>query len=416
MAQLISTDEKVEKFILVAVQTDENPEAELSLKELGALAETAGALVLGRIIQNRQDSDPKTYIGKGKIEEVKALILSAGADGIICDDELSPGQCRNLEDALGAKVLDRTLLILDIFALHATTSEGRLQVLMAQLKDRQTRLSGQGTALSRLGGGIGTRGPGESKLESDRRVLKNRISMLRSELDDIAVTRETERKKRQGANIPVVAIVGYTNAGKSTLLNYLTGAGVLAEDKLFATLDATTRKLTLNDGGKILLTDTVGFISKLPHHLVDAFRSTLEEARYADIILHIVDASNDDAALQMKVVYDTLEKLGIGNRPVICAMNKLDLCAPGTVIKDLKADRTVRISAKTGAGVDDLLKAVSDTVKGLKKLLTVTLSYNNAGGLSQIHQFGHIIREEYREDGIYIQAMVPEAVAKKYQQ
>jgi GTP-binding protein HflX len=213
-----------------------------------------------------------------------------------------------------------------------------------------------------------------------------------------------------------VAIVGYTNAGKSTLLNYLTGAGVLAEDKLFATLDATTRKLTLNDGGKILLTDTVGFISKLPHHLVDAFRSTLEEARYADIILHIVDASNDDAALQMKVVYDTLEKLGIGNRPVICAMNKLDLCAPGTVIKDLKADRTVRISAKTGAGVDDLLKAVSDTVKGLKKLLTVTLSYNNAGGLSQIHQFGHIIREEYREDGIYIQAMVPEAVAKKYQQ
>ena len=288
-----------ERVVLVGVQTDDHDNVEESLDELKELASTAGAVTVGRIIQNRESVHPGTYIGKGKIEEVRALVYAMDATGIICDDELSPAQLNNLERELDCKVMDRTLLILDIFAARAITSEGKIQVELAQLRYRSARLVGLRESLSRLGGGIGTRGPGEKKLEMDRRLIKNRIAQLNRELREVKRHRELTREQRTKNRIPVVAIVGYTNAGKSTLLNTLTGAGVLQEDQLFATLDPTTRSRKLPSGQEILLTDTVGFIRKLPHHLIDAFKSTLEEAKYADLILHVVDASNPQMDEQM---------------------------------------------------------------------------------------------------------------------
>lgn len=333
------------------------------------------------------------------------------ATGIICDDELSPAQMKNLEAALGCKVMDRTMLILDIFAQHAVTREGKIQVELAQLKYRQTRLIGMHDALSRLGGGIGTRGPGEKKLEMDRRLIKSRIAQLNKELADVKKSREVARSLRSKSPVPVAAIVGYTNAGKSTLLNYLTDAGVLSENMLFATLDPTTRNLKLESGEEILLTDTVGFIRKLPHHLVDAFRSTLEEAKYADIILHVVDAANGEAEAQMYVVYETLRQLGIKEKTVITVLNKQDLLTEEKTIKDLKADRIVKISAKTGEGVKELLSVVAEVLRESKVLVERLFSYGEAGKLALVRKYGQLLGEEYREDGIFVRAYVPKEIS-----
>ena len=314
MAEMIELSKEIEKVILVGVSVEENDDMEKSLDELEELARTAGAVTVGRVIQKREQIHPGTYVGKGKIDEIKELLWETEAIGIICDDELSPAQLGNLQDALDTKVMDRTLIILDIFAERASTSEGKIQVELAQLKYRQSRLVGLGKSLSRLGGGIGTRGPGEKKLEMDRRLIKGRIAQLNRELKEVKRHREVTREQRNRNHLPVVAIVGYTNAGKSTLLNKLTGASVLEEDKLFATLDPTTRGLKLQSKQEILLTDTVGFIRKLPHHLIEAFKSTLEEAKYADIILHVVDASNPQLDEQMHIVYETLAAVGSGKQ------------------------------------------------------------------------------------------------------
>ena len=316
---MFETEEQKERIILVAVATADGDDTEQSLDELEELGQTAGAVTVAKVIQNREKVHAGTYVGKGKIEEIKNLAISLDADAVVCDDELSPAQYHNLQDALEIKVIDRTVMILDIFAKRASTSEGKLQVELAQLRYRASHLVGGRSELSRLGGGIGTRGPGEQKLEMDRRLIKERITLVKRELEQVKRTRELTRKKRQENPTPVVAIVGYTNAGKSTLLNYLTGAGVLSEDQLFATLDPTTRKLVREDGEEMLFTDTVGFIRKLPHHLIRAFRSTLEEAKYADIILHVVDCSNPDLDMQMYTVYETLRKLEIGDKQIVTA-------------------------------------------------------------------------------------------------
>ncbi len=371
------------------------------------LAKTAQADTLATFIQTRESAHPGTYIGKGKIEEVAQAVRELGADGIICDDELSPAQMKNLEAALGCKVMDRTMLILDIFAQHAVTREGKIQVELAQLKYRQTRLIGMRDALSRLGGGIGTRGPGEKKLEVDRRLIKSRIAQLNRELSEVKKNREVARSLRSKNPVPVVAIVGYTNAGKSTLLNYLTGAGVLSQDMLFATLDPTTRNLKLAGGEEILVTDTVGFIRKLPHHLVDAFRSTLEEAKYSDLILHVVDASGEEAETQMHVVYETLYQLGIKDKTVVTVFNKMDLADPDRMIKDRRADCAVRISAKTGEGVEKLLEKIGEILKEKQVLLEKVFLYNESGQIALVRKYGQILAQEYREDGIFVSAYVP---------
>ncbi len=405
--RLYDTEERQERIILVGVETAEGDDTRQSLEELEELGQTAGAVTVGMVIQKRERMHPGTYIGKGKIEEVAQLVRSRQADTVVCDDELSPAQLRNLSDALDVKVIDRTVMILDIFAKHATTNEGKLQVELAQLRYRSSHLIGERSELSRLGGGIGTRGPGEQKLEQDRRLIRNRISQLKKELEQVTRTRTLTRKKRQENSIPVVAIVGYTNAGKSTLLNYLTGAGVLSQDKLFATLDPTTRKLTTEEGEEFLLTDTVGFIRKLPHHLIQAFRSTLEEAKYADIILHVVDCSNPDMDAQMFTVYETLHRLAVGDKKIITAFNKIDLSDNADVLKDLKADRTVRISAKTGDGIPDLIEAISKTAREGKLVVEKTFSYAEAAGISTVRGIGKILEEDYRNEGIYIKAEIP---------
>ena len=321
---MIRTEEIKEKLLLVGVSAQDGDDTEDSLEELAELVETAGAEAVGAVIQKRERVHPATYIGKGKAEELKELLWETQADGIVCDDELSPAQLRNLSDMLEVKVMDRTLVILDIFAMRSSSSEGKIQVELAQLKYRASRLTGMGKAMSRLGGGIGTRGPGEKKLEMDRRLIGNRISQLKKELEEVNRHREVARGQRIKNNIPVAAIVGYTNAGKSTLLNTLTDAKVLEEDMLFATLDPTTRLLALSGKQQILLTDTVGFIRKLPHHLIEAFKSTLEEARYADYIIHVVDVSNPQADKQMHIVYDTLHSLGIEDKRIVTLFNKQD--------------------------------------------------------------------------------------------
>ena len=389
MADFYENQEQEEKVLLIGVSTqDEDMEA--SLDELGELADTAGAVVLGRVIQNREAAHPGTYIGKGKIEEVRLLAEELGADGVICDDELSPAQLRGLEKELELKVMDRTLVILDIFAKHATTREGKLQVEMAQLGYRLARLSGLGKSLSRLGGGIGTRGPGEKKLETDR------------ELKQMQLHRDTARKQRLERAVPVAAVVGYTNAGKSTLMNALTGAGILAQDKLFATLDPTTRRMKLPGGQELLLTDTVGFIRKLPHHLVEAFKSTLEEARYADFILHVVDSSSPQMDAQMETVYETLQALDITGKPVITLFNKRDLTEGAELPKDLKASRTLGISAATGEGLLKLQELLEDYLRESRVLVEKVYPYAQAGDIARIRRYAQILEEEYREDGIYV--------------
>lgn len=413
MAKTYNTEEIIERFVLVGVASSEDDDTKESLEELSELVDTAGAISVGEIIQNRAKIHPATYIGKGKIDEVRELVFETDATGVICDDELSPAQLRNLEDALQTKVLDRTILILDIFANRASTKEGKLQVEVAQLKYRSTRLVGLRNSLSRLGGGIGTRGPGEKKLEEDRRHIRERLSQLKRELDDLEKNRETARSLRSRSSIPVIAIVGYTNAGKSTLINHLTNAGVLEEDKLFATLDPTTRNYTMESGQQVLFTDTVGFIRKLPHHLIDAFRSTLEEAKYADIILHMVDSSNDDAYKQMHIVYDTLSNLGIRDKVIITVFNKQDRLITEQVIKDFKADYTVKISAKTGDGVSNLLDIIEKVLMDQKILIEKTFSYEDAGNIQLIRKYGQLLEEEYRQEGIFVKAYIPKDLSER---
>ena len=396
-----------ERVILVGVQESFSEDVEESLDELAELCETAGALVVGRVIQNREKIHPGTYVGKGKIEEIALLMEELGATGIVCDDELSPAQLNNLEKELDCKVMDRTLIILDIFAARANTSEGNIQVELAQLRYRAARLVGLRNSLSRLGGGIGTRGPGEKKLEMDRRLIHARISQLKAELAQVQKHRELIRSKRKKDQMVVAAIVGYTNAGKSTLLNTLTDAGVLEEDKLFATLDPTTRLLELPGGQNILLTDTVGFIRKLPHHLIEAFKSTLEEAKYADYILHVVDASNPQHEKQMHIVYDTLYQLDIREKTVITLFNKQDAVTEREPLHDLRADHTLAVSAREGTGLDELKELLAELLRENKVLIERTIAYADAGILQQIRKQGELLEEDYRPEGIYVKAYVP---------
>ena len=404
---MIELGKETERVILVGVSLTEQEDTRKSLDELRELASTAGAETVGTVIQSRDQVHPGTYVGKGKIDEIKNLLWELNATGIICDDELSPVQMKNLQDELDTKVMDRTLVILDIFAGRASTSEGKIQVELAQLKYRQSRLTGFGTAMSRLGGGIGSRGPGEKKLEMDRRLIKSRIAQLNRELKDVKRHREVTREQRSRNHIPVAAIVGYTNAGKSTLLNTLTGADILAEDQLFATLDPTTRERKLPSGQEILLTDTVGFINKLPHHLIDAFRSTLEEAKFADLILHVVDAANEQMDQQMYTVYETLNNLGVTDKPVITVFNKQDRPGFDGMARDFRADAVVRISAKTGEGIQELLETIEAVLRQQKIFIENLYSYREAAKIQLIRKFGELKSEEYREDGIYVQAYVP---------
>ena len=413
MAEMIELNELQERVILVGVSTSDNDDTQKSLDELSELAATAGAVTVGRVVQNLDQIHPGTYVGKGKLEEIKDLIWETQATGIICDDELTPAQLGNMEDALDTKVMDRTLIILDIFAGRASTNEGKIQVELAQLKYRQSRLTGLGKSLSRLGGGIGTRGPGEKKLEMDRRLIKDRIAQLNRELKDVKRHREVTREQRNRNKIPVVAIVGYTNAGKSTLLNRLTGAGVLEEDKLFATLDPTTRNLKLPSKQEILLTDTVGFIRKLPHHLIEAFRSTLEEAKYADIILHVVDASNPQVDEQMYIVYETLENLDVKNKPIITAFNKQDKLVEKPILRDFKADYIVNISAKKGIGLNKLQEIIEDVLRDQKIYVEKVYSYAEAGKIQLIRKYGELLEESYQGDGIFARGYVPVEIYEK---
>lgn len=407
MAELIELKEIEEKVILTAVSTGDGTDVSASLDELEELVKTAGAVTVDKIIQNRERIHPGTYLGKGKIDEIRERVFELGATGVVCDDELSPAQMRNLEDALQIKVMDRTMVILDIFAARATTREGKIQVELAQLKYRSARLVGLRSSLSRLGGGIGTRGPGEKKLEIDRRLIHDRISVLKTDLEDVKRHREVARQQRDKNHMPVAAIVGYTNAGKSTLLNRLTDAGILAEDKLFATLDPTTRNLSLPGGQQILLTDTVGFIRKLPHHLIEAFKSTLEEAKYSDIILHVVDCSNPQMEIQMHVVYETLRELGVTDKVMVTVFNKIDAAGPDTTLKDFSSDFQVRISARTGEGIDELENLLESILRSRRIYLEKVYSYKDAGKIQQIRKYGQLLKEEYLEDGILVNAYVP---------
>ena len=407
MAELIELKEIEETLILFAVNTGQEDDTKECLDELEELVKTAGAVSVGRVIQNREQAHSGTYLGKGKLEEVKELIWEMDATGVVCDDELSPIQLRNLEDELDIKVMDRTMVILDIFAARAKTREGKLQVELAQLKYRAARLVGLRSSLSRLGGGIGTRGPGEKKLEMDRRLVHERISQLKAELKDVERHREVQRRQRERAHTKVAAIVGYTNAGKSTLLNHLTDAKILAEDKLFATLDPTTRSLTLPGGQEILLTDTVGFIRKLPHHLIEAFKSTLEFARYSDIILHVVDCSNPQMDMQMHIVYDTLRQLEVTDKIMITVFNKIDKLQEEVILKDLSADYQVKLSAKTGQGVEFLLETLETVLRNERIYLEKSYPYEEAGRIQSIRKYGELLEEEYTEDGILVKAYVP---------
>lgn len=407
---MFDNDEIIEKVILFAADTENGDNINDNLDELEELVKTAGAVVAGRMIQKKEHIDNATYLGSGKVLELADMVVSLGATGVICDDELSPMQLTNLERSLDTKIMDRTMVILDIFASRANTREGKIQVELAQLKYRSSRLIGMRSSLSRLGGGIGTRGPGEKKLEIDRRVIRDRISQLSKELSDVKQHREVMRKQRMEGNLPIVSIVGYTNAGKSTLLNHLTNAGVLEEDKLFATLDPTSRNYKLANGQEIIITDTVGFIKKLPHHLINAFRSTLEEAKYADIILHVVDASNIHADTQILTVYDTLKGLGVTDKPVITAFNKIDKLDEMPILKDLSADYTVNISAKNEIGFDNLSDILGEVINKSRSYIEKVIPYTDAGLLNRIHKSGTILEEEYREDGIYIKAYIDKSL------
>ncbi|WP_312044409.1 GTPase HflX [Anaerotignum sp.] len=421
---LHDTADLEERVILFAVEPDERNsrstmETEACLDELEELVRTAGAVAVARSIQKRERVHPGHYLGKGKIEELKMMVETYGASGVVCDDELSPAQLKNLERMLETKVMDRTIVILDIFAARAISGEGKIQVELAQLKYRLSRLTGMGASMSRLGGGIGTRGPGEKKLETDRRYIKDRIAELKSAAKEIQTHRELLRSQRGKKGTPVVSLVGYTNAGKSTLINKLTDAGVLAEDKLFATLDTTTRKVELPNGSEILLTDTVGFIQKLPHHLVQAFRATLEELKFADILLHVVDASNANRQEQMQVVYKTLEDLGCGDTPVITVFNKMDRDVELPLPLDMKAREIAQVSAFNGDGLNGMLGMVENLLKSFRKSMVALVPYTEGGLIGWVHGRCEIIREEHTPEGVLLEIYVDEESAnrlEKYKQ
>lgn len=413
MGEPIVLEDFKERVILVGVSEQDGDDAEDSLAELAELVKTAGASVAGTLIQKRELIHPGTYVGTGKVAEIAELLEHTGATGIVCDDELSPAQLKNLETMLNTKVMDRTLIILDIFAARATTSEGKIQVELAQLKYRLSRLTGLGRSMSRLGGGIGTRGPGEKKLEIDRRLINDRIAQLNRELKEVVKHREIARAKRERNAVPVVAIVGYTNAGKSTLLNHLTDAEVLEEDKLFATLDPTTRMLELEGHQQVLLTDTVGFIRKLPHHLIEAFKSTLEEAKYADYIIHVVDASNLQRDKQMYIVYETLDHLGVKNKKILTLFNKIDIRTDDDPLQDFRADHVLQISAAENAGLDAVKDVLQEMLREDKIYIERVIPYAQAGVLQLVRNKGELVSEEYVPEGISIRAYVPMEVYGK---
>lgn len=396
-----------ERVILVGVDTSGMEDAGRSLDELEELAKTARASVVGRLIQTRESAHPATYIGKGKLLELKDLIWETDATGIICDDELTSAQLGNLEEELSCKIIDRTLLILDIFAARAVSGEGKIQVELAQLKYRASRLTGLGRSLSRLGGGIGTRGPGEKKLEMDRRLIRERISRLKRELKDVEKHRELIRGQRKQSGLKVAALVGYTSAGKSSIENALTDAGILEDAMLFSTLDTTTRSLMLDNTQEILITDTVGFIRKLPHHLVEAFKSTLEEAKYADIIIHVVDASNQQMDEQMHVVYETLRQLGVEDRPVITLFNKQDRLEHPVSQRDFRAEYSIMTSAKTGQGLEELKSALLEIIRRDQIYIERLYDFSEAGKIQLIRSRGQLLSEEYVPEGIEVKAYVP---------
>lgn len=413
MGEPIVLEDFKERVILVGVSEQDGDDAEDSLAELAELVKTAGASVAGTLIQKRELIHPGTYVGTGKVAEIAELLEHTGATGIVCDDELSPAQLKNLETMLNTKVMDRTLIILDIFAARATTSEGKIQVELAQLKYRLSRLTGLGRSMSRLGGGIGTRGPGEKKLEIDRRLINDRIAQVNRELKEVVKHREIARAKRERNAVPVVAIVGYTNAGKSTLLNHLTDAEVLEEDKLFATLDPTTRMLELEGHQQVLLTDTVGFIRKLPHHLIEAFKSTLEEAKYADYIIHVVDASNPQRDKQMYIVYETLDHLGVKNKKILTLFNKIDIRTDDDPLQDFRADHVLQISATENAGLDAVKDVLQEMLREDKIYIERVIPYAQAGVLQLVRNKGELVSEEYVPEGISIRAYVPMEVYGK---
>ena len=402
-----------ERVILVGIDTGNEDAANRSLDELSELAKTAKAAVVGRLIQPRESAHPGTYIGKGKLTELKDLIWETDATGIICDDELTSAQLGNLEEELSCKIIDRTLLILDIFAARAVSGEGKIQVELAQLRYRASSLAGLGRSLSRLGGGIGTRGPGEKKLEMDRRLIRERISRLKKELKDVEKHRELIRTQRKQSGLKVAALVGYTSAGKSSIENALTNAGILEDAMLFSTLDTTTRSLVLDNTQEILVTDTVGFIRKLPHHLVEAFKSTLEEAKYADIIIHVVDASNPQMDEQMHVVYDTLRQLGAADRPVITLFNKQDKLESAGSYRDFQAEYSIPASAKTGEGLAELKKALLEIVRREQIYVERLYDFSEASKIQLIRSRGQLLSEKYVPEGIEVKAYVPKDIYGK---
>ncbi|MBE6565084.1 MAG: GTPase HflX [Ruminococcaceae bacterium] len=408
MNRIFEENEKT-KAVLVGVcpDNDLSDEVNISLDELALLLDTAGGEVFCRLIQNKPTPDSRTYIGSGKVKELKELCEANGVPLVIFDDELTPSQIKGLETDLSSKehevtVIDRTMLILDIFALHATTAAGKMQVELAQLRYTIPRLSGRGTELSRLGGGIGTRGPGETKLESDRRHLKRRIAALEEELEKLDRVNKTKRKQRDRNGIPRFAIAGYTNAGKSTLLNRLTDAGILAENKLFATLDPTTRSYTLPNGSDILLTDTVGFIRNLPHHLVKAFQSTLDEVVYCDALLLVIDACDPNADTQREVTEKLLEELGAGDKPILYVYNKCDLL---TAPLPQGRERTVCVSAKTGLGLDTLIAAIEALTEESKRITLFSIPMSESRLLNTIYRDGNVLETEYEENAVRLRVL-----------
>ena len=406
---------RLERVILVGVALGGGAveEAERSLEELRRLAETAGAEVLDVVLQRRDRPDPGTFVGKGKAKELARLVRSLGADTVVCDEELSPSQLRKLEELVDAKVIDRTTLILDIFAQHATSREGKVQVELAQLNYLLPRLRGWGESMHRAGGGIGTRfGSGETKMEVDRRRIRRRISKLRRDLEDLARTREVKRQRRERAAVPAVALAGYTNAGKSTLLNRLSGAGVLVEDKLFSTLDPTTRRLDLPDGRSVTLTDTVGFIAKLPHDLVEAFKSTLEEVVRADLIVHMVDASTPDPGKEIRAVQEVLHEVGAGRVPQLLVLNKVDLL--DAMARERLARRypdALQLSAATGEGVPALLAAIAARLPHPEVRLTALVPYTRGNLVERAYREGEVLAIEHLPEGTRLTVRAPAALA-----
>ncbi len=414
--EMISNETKITKAVLVSVDTGDY-DAEASLAELKELVKSAGAEPVFTVTQNLSRPETGTYVGSGKLKEIAELCSQQEIDLLVFDCELSPTQIRNIETETDTRTIDRTMLILDIFALRARSKEGKLQVELAQLKYLMPRLTGKGVAMSRLGGGIGTRGPGETKLETDRRHISRRMETLKSELAEVEQHRSMLRKRREKDGVITCAIVGYTNAGKSTLMNFLTNAGVLAQDKLFATLDPTSRALKLPSGVTVMMIDTVGLVRRLPHHLVEAFRSTLEEAALSDIILNVCDASSDEVRVHMQVTTDLLNSLGCGDTPIITVLNKCDLLEEESFPQEIRS--CVKISAKLGTGIDDLLKAIDDNLPVRVKRVSLLVPFTDAGLVAEIRSNATLISEEYVADGVRVEAILDEKLysrAKEYLQ